>query len=211
MGIRLSIGRFPADPAVDLLTLRRRFEYVEFERPELDTPSYLIWDPVPDEHKPARWLDFDRAHALTFEAMTGMSRGSILTEDGIERSRYFGTEYEDPRAWVVYGKRSTGWPTPDFPLKYALPEDVPAICEALAATAEADLRRGVERAHEERKTSLAQGGEVSYPAEIAPMEIPTLEELLDLFQERYLPFFPAIRRFYEAAREAGEFVVYWMH
>jgi len=191
MGTVLSNWRLPVDPAVDVLTRCRWFDYVELVL-ELDQPTYHLWKAPPD--KAPRTLYFDKGYPLVFEALTGGHRGRFSSD-------HFDDTSDDPYFWAVYGARLVGWETQDFPLRYSLAGDLDAICDALSRLTDTELRENLAHAHD------------NPPPDLDEYQAPTisLEDRLKVF-DKYLAsrFLPALQQFYRAAREREEIVVYWM-
>ena len=197
MGTYLSIGRLPIDPGVDLLTNRRNWDYLEFERPEYYQPSFYIFEPKhgPPKSQPnPRWLYLSKAYPAAFEMLTGTSRN-------LHSSTHFLDPPDDPRAHAIYGARKAGW-RQDFPWRYSLPTDIEAILEALALMHDEDLLRNLQTAYEGRS---ADG---STP-DIEITSDRTLASRIEGFESHFRGrFLSTLRRFYENAQAEGEIVLY---
>lgn len=191
MGTVLSNWRLPVDPAVDVLTRRRWFDYVELVL-ELDKPTYHIWTEVPS--RAPRNLYPGKAYRLLIEALTGRHRGPFA-------GARFEDESDDPRFWALYGARLVGWEWSERPLRYSLPGDLGAIRQALDTLTDADLRANIIRAYN------------NPPPEVDAYPTPpvSLEGCLQSFDEKLTGrFSPALRRFYAAAQDEEEIVVHWI-
>lgn len=193
MGIYLYLHRLPLDSAVDTLTQRRDYDYVE----EHCLKPFEEWhNPLrgsPPEHPP-RTLDFQRSYHRVRDAMVG---GALTYEDRFEE---MGREPPDPRFWAIHGARLVGYECGDFPWRYSLPTDIEAICETLKGMTEADLRENAEYAIEEDR-QYEGTTDRTYDGESAQK-----------FMREELPkrLLPALRQFYRAARTEKQIVVRWM-
>lgn len=199
MGVRLSIVRLPIDPAVDILTLRRWFEYVEFKRPELDRPSFHLYDVARTMEHPPRWIHLSKGYSLSYEALTGRHRGRFTSE-------FFHEESDDPCAWGIYGARRIGWKADghvyEQPVKYSLPTDTRKVHSAICELTDADLRENLIQAHD------------NPPPDLDEYQTPTipLDDRLHVFDE-YLAsrLLPVLHRFFAATQEEREIVIHWLH
>ena len=124
-----------------------------------------------------------KGYGYLFDVLSGSAHDPDLWT-----SIFMTDEFKDPQSWAIYGARKAGWKPTDFPLRYSVPSDVEAICGALAALTETEVRERVEHVsgqsspNDDRKPRLEQ----------------TLRALSDL------------RGFYQQARGSGEIVLYLM-
>jgi len=190
MSLTLSVDRLPLDPGVDLLSGRRTFDYIEFERTELYGPAFAIYasesDPFAGPNPRCLW--FGNAYPLVFEVLTGVNRGQWSGDR-------FRSTPDDPRAYSLYGARKAGWEQDrDFPWGYSMRSDIAAIREALAQMSDDDLWDNFQAAQAEDPMLNADG---------------TRFDFTDTFERYYQGrLLPAMTEFYENAEAEDEIVVY---
>jgi hypothetical protein len=190
MSRTLAVNRLPLDPGVDLLSGRRTFDYIEFERTELYGPAFTIYasesDPFAGPNPRCLW--FGNAYPLVFEVLTGVSRGQWSGDR-------FRSTPDDPRAHSLYGARKAGWKQDrDFSWGYSMRSDIQAILEALAQMSDDDLWDNFQAAQAEDPMLDMDG---------------TRFDFTDTFERYYRGrLLPAMTEFYENAQAEGEIVLY---
>lgn len=176
--------------AIEVLTERvhirdaeRGMGDVNFRREFRPEPIWQI--PLADS-SPRRTLWLHKNYNVIHEAITG---------EQVDFSGYFLDENrQEALHAAIYGTRKIGWKRPDFPLKYSLPEDTTAILDALEEKTQDEINANVNVMIDRSGRDKEQ---LSFSSETLRNEL----------APRVLP---ALRRFYRAAREAEEVIVYWM-
>jgi hypothetical protein len=190
MSHTLAIDRLPLDPGVDLLSGRRNFDHIEFERTELYGPEFSIYASESDllTGPNPRCLWFGNAYPIVFEVLTGVSRGPWSGDR-------FRDPLDDPRAHSLYGARKAGWKQDrNFPWGYSMLSDIEAILEALAQMSDDDLWDNLQIAQAENPSLDLDGIRTDFR---------------DTFERHYRGrLLPAMIELYENAQAEGEIVLY---